>query len=86
MKILLVEDDELLSATLVKLLRAHLYTIDVASDGQAGRDLATAVEYDLILLDVQIPKLDGISLCQQLRSQGYRKPILLLTADRKSVV
>lgn len=86
MKILLVEDDELLSATLVKLLRAHLYTIDVASDGQAGLNLATAVEYDLILLDVQIPKLDGISLCQQLRSQGYRKPILLLTANDSDAV
>ena len=47
--------------------------IDRASNEQAGLDLATAVEYDLILLDVRVPKLDGISLCRQLRSQGYRK-------------
>jgi DNA-binding response OmpR family regulator len=46
-----------------------------------ARDLATAVEYDLILLDVQIPKLDGISLCRQLRSQGYGKSILMLTGN-----
>ncbi len=46
-----------------------------------ARDLATAVEYDLILLDVQMPKLDGISLCRQLRSQGYRKSILMLTGN-----
>jgi DNA-binding response OmpR family regulator len=80
-KILLVEDDTLLSATLAKVLEANHYTIDRASDGQAGLDLATAVEYDLILLDVQVPKLDGISLCRQLRSQGYRKSILMLTGN-----
>jgi len=79
-KILLVEHDRLLSATLLKVLGTHHYTIDLASDGQAGLDLAIALEYDLILLDVQVPKLDGITLCRQLRSQGYRKPILLLTA------
>ncbi|WP_293133713.1 response regulator [Microcoleus sp. bin38.metabat.b11b12b14.051] len=80
-KILLVEDDILLSATLAKVLQANDYTIDTASDGQAGLDLATLVEYDLMVLDVQVPKLDGISLCRQLRSQNYRKPILLLTAN-----
>ena len=80
-KILLVEDDTLLSATLAKVLQANDYTIDTASDGQTGLDLATLVEYDLMVLDVQVPKLDGISLCRQLRSQNYRKPILLLTAN-----
>jgi DNA-binding response OmpR family regulator len=80
-KILLIEDDRLLSATLAKVLEANNYTIDRAIDGQAGLDMASAVEYDLILLDVQVPKLDGISLCRQLRSQGYRQPILLLTTN-----
>ncbi|HEY9851031.1 MAG TPA: response regulator [Leptolyngbyaceae cyanobacterium] len=78
---MLVEDDPLLSATLTKVLAAHHYEIDLAIDGRAGLERATAVDYDLILLDVQIPKLDGISLCRQLRSQNYRKPILLLTAN-----
>ncbi|MEZ2301262.1 MAG: response regulator [Microcoleus sp.] len=81
MKFLLVEDDRLLSATLAKVLVANHYAIDRANDGQAALDLATIVEYDLILLDLHIPKLDGISLCRKLRSQGYRKPILLLTGN-----
>ncbi|MEH1909508.1 response regulator [Nostoc sp.] len=79
MKILLVEDDVLLSTALTDLLSANRYTIDIASNGQAGLELAISAEYELILLDWLIPKLDGISLCRQLRSQGYHKPILLLT-------
>ena len=80
MKILLVEDDTFMSAALAKMLAANHYTIALAADGQTGLEKAIAVEYDLILLDLQIPKLDGINLCRQLRSQGYHKPILLLTA------
>ena len=79
-KLLLVEDDKLLSATLAKVLEENRYEVAPALDGQVGLDLATAIEYDLILLDVQIPKLDGMSLCRQLRSRGYTKPSLLLTA------
>ncbi|MBE9000946.1 response regulator [Nostoc sp. LEGE 12447] len=84
MKILLVEDDVLLSAALAELLSANRYTIDVASNGQTGLDLAISVEYDLILLDWLIPKLDGINLCRQLRRQGYRKSILLLTGKNSN--
>lgn len=80
MKILLVEDDRLIGTALSEALTAHQYMVDVVTDGQAGLELATSCEYDLILLDLLIPKLDGISLCRQLRSQGYEKPILLLTA------
>jgi len=80
MKILLVEDDTFMSAALAKMLAANHYTITLAADGQTGLEKAIAVEYDLILLDLQIPKLDGINLCRQLRAQGYHKPILLLTA------
>ncbi len=80
MKILLVEDDTFMSAALAKMLAANHYTIALAADGQTGLEQAIAVEYDLILLDLQIPKLDGINLCRQLRAQGYHKPILLLTA------
>ncbi|MBD2432223.1 MULTISPECIES: response regulator [Fischerella] len=67
MKILLVEDDILLSTVLAELLSANNYTIDLANNGQTGLDLAMSAEYDLILLDWQIPQLDGISLCRQLR-------------------
>jgi len=84
MKILLVEDDILLSTALFELLSANRYSIDIASNGQAGLELAISAEYELILLDWLIPKLDGISLCRQLRSQGYRKPILLLTGKNSN--
>ncbi|MUG96047.1 response regulator [Scytonema sp. UIC 10036] len=80
MKILLVEDDTAFSTTLAKLLSANHYSVDVANNGLTGLDLAMSAKYDLILLDWLIPKLDGISLCKQLRAQGYYKPILLLSA------
>ncbi|MDZ7966673.1 MAG: response regulator [Nostoc sp. DedSLP03] len=84
MKILLVEDDVLLSTALFELLSANHYTIDIASNGQAGLELALSTEYELILLDWLIPKLDGITLCRQLRKQGYRKSILLLTGKNSN--
>ncbi len=80
MKILLVEDDEGLAELLCKELTSRHYLVEVAFDGQAGLELAEAFKYDLILLDFMLPKLDGISLCRQLREHGDRTPILLLTA------
>lgn len=80
MRILLVEDDEIAAELLRKDLTRQHYFVDVASDGQAGWELADAFAYDLILLDFMLPKLDGLSLCRQLRAQGNRTPILLLTA------
>jgi DNA-binding response OmpR family regulator len=81
MKILLIEDDEFLSTRLAQVLTANHYLLEVARDGQAGLELATRIEYDLILLDVQLPELDGMAVCRQLRSQGYRQPILMISAD-----
>ncbi|WP_413166702.1 response regulator [Capilliphycus salinus ALCB114379] len=80
-KILVVEDDNLLGAGLRKLLEANHYTVELATDGELGLTLASTVEYDLILLDVNLPKRNGISIVRQLRSQGFPKPILLLTAN-----
>lgn len=79
MKILLVENNISSDSALKKLLAAQDYAMDIANDGLTGLDLASKFEYDLILLELLIPKLDGIDLCRQLRSQGYAKPILLLT-------
>jgi PAS domain S-box-containing protein len=79
MKILVVEDDRSVAQVLEVLLSSYNYAVDVATDGQAGLELAAAFEYDLILLDVMLPRLDGISVCQQLRSRGFQSPILLLT-------
>jgi PAS domain S-box-containing protein len=81
MKILVVEDDSNVSQTLELLLSSYNYAVDIAADGEAGLQMADAFEYDLFLLDVILPKLNGISLCQQLRSKGLRSPILLLTGQ-----
>lgn len=80
MKILLVEDDLPTREVLADALNDHHYTVKLAADGAMGLDLARQLEYDLVLLDIVLPKLDGISLCKQLRTQGYQSPILLLTA------
>jgi len=58
--------------------------VDVATDGQAGLELGSAFTYDLLLLDVMLPKLDGITLCRRLRSEGNRLPILMLTVRHSS--
>jgi len=80
MKILLVEDDTFASELLSSLLKNCHYTVDLATDGQVGFDLAEQEDYDLILLDIQLPKLDGLSMCRQLRNRGCNVPILMLTA------
>ncbi len=80
MKILVVEDDLLVAEALRGTLSSHNYAVEVAYDGQAGLDCIEAFNYDLLLLDVILPKLDGISLCHYVRSQGYMMPILLLTS------
>jgi DNA-binding response OmpR family regulator/HPt (histidine-containing phosphotransfer) domain-containing protein len=79
-RILLIEDDEVLTSVLVSALRQQRYTVDAIDDGQAGLEYATDGTYDLLLVDVGLPRLDGISLCQQLRSSGCTTPILLMTA------
>lgn len=80
MRILLAEDDEYISESLAQVLCANHYIADIAADGEKGWDFVKAFTYDLLVLDITLPKLDGISLCRQLRSQGYRMPIILLTA------
>ncbi|MEB3883546.1 response regulator [Lyngbya sp. CCY1209] len=80
MHILLVEDDRHLADVLVAMLTGQKYEVDVVHDGQAGWESTQGTDYDLILLDVGLPKLDGISLCQKLRSHDFQVPILLLTS------
>jgi DNA-binding response OmpR family regulator len=85
MKILIVEDDKLTVNLLARALDAHNYSFNTAGDGETALQLAKIYDYDLILLDVMIPKLDGISVCRELRACGYQMPILLLTALDSSV-
>jgi DNA-binding response OmpR family regulator/HPt (histidine-containing phosphotransfer) domain-containing protein len=84
MKILTVEDDELNAYALTAVLTDQNYAVEVASDGNAAWDLVATYDYDLISLDVMLPKLDGISLCRQIRSSGRPVPILLLTGCDRS--
>ncbi|MEA5575685.1 response regulator [Anabaena sp. UHCC 0451] len=79
MKILVIEDDELNAYALTAVLTDQNYAVEVATDGDAAWDLVETYDYDLILLDVILPKLDGISLCKKIRSSGRQVPILLLT-------
>lgn len=80
MRILLIEDDVVLSNILLQTLKQQHHVVDTAEDGLTGWDYAQEVTYDLILMDVGLPKLDGISLCQRLRSNSCTAPILLITA------
>lgn len=79
MKFLVIEDDESVSGMLTHTLIAHHHITDVAGDGLTGLELAQSFTYDLILLDVLLPRLDGISLCRRLRVTGYEFPIIFLT-------
>ena len=80
MKILVVEDDLLVADALRITLSDRMYAVEIAHDGQSGLDFIEAFDYDLLLLDVILPNLDGISLCRHVRSCGYMMPILLLTS------
>ncbi|HIK14052.1 MAG TPA: response regulator [Leptolyngbyaceae cyanobacterium M33_DOE_097] len=81
MRLLLVEDDAVLAQALSNDLAAQHYAIDCVTDGETGWNFAQAIAYDLIVLDVNLPKLNGLQLCQRLRRSGYQQPILLLTAQ-----
>ncbi len=84
MNILLVEDDLPTGQALKEALSAQHYIVDLATDGTQGLAQAESFDYDLVVLDILIPKLDGISLCRHLRAQGHQMPILLLTAKDTS--
>ncbi len=80
MRILVVEDDPGVAFLLETLLEANKYVVDLATDGQAGLDLSEAYEYDAIVLDITLPRKDGISVCREIRDRGNSVPILLLTS------
>lgn len=80
MRILLVEDDRHLSASLSEALEAMRFTVDVASDGETAWQQISLLPYDLLLMDVTLPRVDGLTLCQRLRSHSIDSPVLMLTA------
>lgn len=80
MRILLVEDDVRLAETLAEALTDQRYVVDIVTNGEAGWYQANALDYDVLLLDVMLPELNGFELCHRLRSHGYTVPVLMLTA------
>ncbi len=80
MRLLLVEDDESVARFILKGLREERYAVDIATDGENGLFMAETTPYDLLILDVMLPKLDGLSICRRLRAARNKTPILLLTA------
>jgi len=80
MRILIVEDEVRLASVIKKGLVEDGFAVDVAHDGEEGQYLAESENYDLILLDVMLPKVDGIKLCKQLRKKNIQIPVLMLTA------
>lgn len=80
MRILLVEDDRHIVRFLKQGLEEEGYVVEVACDGEEGLNLARDEEFDLIILDILLPKIDGFVVCQKLREVGNATPILMLTA------
>jgi DNA-binding response OmpR family regulator len=80
MRILLVEDERKISAYVKRGLEEAGYAVDTAYTGREALDWATAATYDLIVLDILLPELDGLTVCRTLRQRGDRTPILMLTA------
>ena len=89
MRVLVVEDERRLSDNIARALRESAgYAVDIASDGAQGLYLAESSAYDLIVLDLMLPKLDGQSLLVRYRKRGHETPVLVLSArdEKESVV
>jgi heavy metal response regulator len=80
MRILLIEDETKVSSFVARGLMAERFAVDVIADGQAGLELATTYSYDLVILDLMLPKMDGTQVLRRLRSQNVNVPVLILTA------
>ena len=83
MRILLVEDEKHLSDNIKKGLSEAGFAVDAAFDGEEGLYLATTETYDCIILDIMLPKMDGIAICNSLRKKGLNIPVLMLTAKSR---
>lgn len=84
MRILVIEDEHKIANSIKKGLELETYAVDVAYDGERGFDLAATEDYDIIILDLMLPKMDGVALCKNLRKEGIHTPILMLTAKGRT--
>jgi DNA-binding response OmpR family regulator len=80
MRVLIVEDDQNLAETIKSGLEESGYAVDWVSDGFSGLDMANTYSYDVIILDIMLPGMDGFTICQKIRSKHIESPILILTA------
>jgi len=80
MRLLVVEDDEKIASFIVKGLKQNSYAVDHRADGEEGLALALTVSYDAAVVDIMLPKLDGLSLIQQIRAKKIHLPVLVLSA------
>lgn len=80
MRILVVEDEHKIANSIKKGLEQESFAVDVAFDGEEGFDLAASEEYDVIVLDLMLPKMGGVEICKSLRKDNIHTPILILTA------
>jgi DNA-binding response OmpR family regulator len=80
MHVLVVEDEKRLAFLLRRVLLEERHTVDLAHDGHTGLDLAESGTYDLVILDVMLPGIDGNEICRQMRADGVMSPVLMLTA------
>jgi DNA-binding response OmpR family regulator len=79
-RLLLVEDERKVASFIARSLRESLYSVDVAETGEKALDLVGRVKYDLVLLDVRLPRISGLEVCKEIRSGGIETPVLMLTA------
>jgi DNA-binding response OmpR family regulator len=80
MRVLVVEDEHKIANSIKRGFEQETWATDVAYDGEEGYDLATSEDYDVIVLDLMLPKMDGMEICKKLRSEEIHTPILMLTA------
>lgn len=80
MRVLIVEDEHKIANSLKKGLEQESFAVDTAYDGTSGFDLASSENYDVIILDLMLPGMDGLTICKKLRDEGTHTPILILTA------
>src|SRR5579885_3539978 len=80
MHLLVVEDERRLANLLRRMLAEERHTVDLAHDGRTGLDLALSDTYDMVILDLMLPDVDGIEICRQMRQNRVETPVLMLTA------
>lgn len=80
MKMLLVEDEKKMASFIERGLKEEGYVVDVAYDGEKGWDYASTNEYDIIILDLMLPKIGGLEICGKIRQAGNQTPVIILTA------